>query len=290
MAPARDWQDQIVGLRWLVRDISERKRIEAERSRYAEQLQTLNAELAQRIQERTADLEAANQELTTSAAQMQALSANLLTAREDERTEMAREIHDELGQQLTGLKMELARLDKSLDQGAIAQLHTQTRALSELLDITIQTVRRIAKRLRPAVLDEFGLVAAIEWQLQEFQTRSGIAGHLTSSIDQVHLDSRRSIHLLRVFQEALTNIARHAQATQVDVTLSEQSGSLILQIRDNGLGISEQAMLRTQSLGLIGMRERARHLSGELEIQGIAGQGTTVTLKVPLTDGDANSS
>jgi signal transduction histidine kinase len=151
-----------------------------------------------------------------------------------------------------------------------------------LIDSTVQTIRRIATDLRPGILDDFGLMAAIEWQLQEFQTRAGIECRLSSKVGHLNLDPETSTALFRVFQETLTNVARHANATQVEVLLEEQPNALLLQVRDNGRGISERETFGTKSLGLLGIRERVRLLSGELSIQGNPGKGTTVQVRIPL--------
>jgi PAS domain S-box-containing protein len=227
----------------------------------------LNAELEQRVAERTSEL--------------RALATRLQAIREEERTRVAREIHDELGGELTGLKMEIMRLRKNKtrhDPELLASLDV----MKDLVDQTIQTVRRIATDLRPAILDDFGLLATIEWQLQEFQSRSGISTELVSQVEELDLDRERATAVFRIFQEALTNVARHAQATRVEACLERQADCLVLQVRDNGRGISPQQLAGTKSLGLVGMRERVRLLSGELIIQAVPGSGTCVLIKVPL--------
>jgi len=176
--------------------------------------------------------------------------------------------------------MDVAALQKGLGEAHL--LLKKTKAMSQLIDTTIGTVRRIAMDLRPAILDDLGLPAAIEWQLQEFQTRVGIQCQLITNIDEIALDPDRLTAIFRVFQETLTNVARHANATQVEVNLEKNTDTLRLQIRDNGRGISEQEIFGTRSLGLLGMRERVYLLSGSLEIQGKPGQGTTVLVQIPL--------
>ena len=157
--------------------------------------------------------------------------------------------------------------------------------MTKHMDETIQTVRRIATSLRPGILDSLGLVAAIEWQANEFQTRTGIPCNLVTQVSESQFDQEFSTVFFRIFQETLTNVIRHAKATRVDVRFTEEPGELILVIKDNGRGISEEAMAGTRSSGLVGMRERAMLVHGELTLQGAPGQGTTVTLRAPLDRG-----
>jgi signal transduction histidine kinase len=235
----------------------------------------LFTELEARVRERTLALESTGQ-------QLQALSARLQVLREEERTHIAREIHDELGQQLTSLKIDVTQLNKAIDRDDRAALAARTQALAALLDTMIQTVRRIATDLRPAVLDDFGLLAAIEWQVQEFQSRSGIACRFSSNVPELKLEAPVATALFRMFQEALTNIARHAQATHVEAVLAVEGARLTLEVSDNGLGITDRQRLGTGSLGLVGMRERVRQIGGEFQIQSAPGQGTTITVRVPI--------
>jgi signal transduction histidine kinase len=154
--------------------------------------------------------------------------------------------------------------------------------MSDLIDITIQTVRRISTELRPGILD-LGLVATIEWQLQEFQTRTGIVSKLISAPEETVLDADGSTTAFRILHEILTNVIRHAQATQVEVTLAETTAFLTLQVRDNGRGITESEIYNSQSIGLLGMQERARLRGGEIHLKGAPGRGTTVMVRLPLT-------
>lgn len=146
----------------------------------------------------------------------------------------------------------------------------------------IAIVRRIASDLRPVVLDVLGLDAAIEWQVQQFQDRTGIAVHCEVPWDHVDLNSERSTAVFRIFQEALTNIVRHAGATRVDVTMMEEAGEFVLRIRDNGRGITEDEKSDQLSVGLLGMRERAHSIGGQIDVTGVAGVGTTVTVRLPV--------
>lgn len=223
----------------------------------------------------------AEEELRSSREQLRALAAHLESIREDERSLMAREVHDELGQMLTGLKIELSWIAARLpsDQNALRQ---KARAMEMLIDATIQSVRRISSQLRPGVLDDLGLVAAIEWQAQEFQARMGTECEFTGPLEEYELDPDLSTALFRILQEALTNVVRHAKATRVTILLTEEADRLILKVTDNGRGITEQELTARDSLGLLGMRERALLLGGEVAIAGSPGIGTTVRVIMPL--------
>ena len=236
------------------------------------------------LEEATEKLERrkAVKELKISHNQLRNLAAHLQTAREEERTWIAREIHDELGQTLTALKMDLSVMDKkvAVNQG-IETLAELIKADLRLVNETIKTVKRLCTELRPSVLDHFGLGAAIEWQAQEYQKRSGIECKVNLVPEDITVDGKYSIALFRIFQESLSNIFRHAQATKVTVTLSDQDGSIVLEIADNGVGITEEHMSKANSFGLLGMRERVQICNGELRIVGRQNAGTTVTVIIP---------
>jgi signal transduction histidine kinase len=251
--------------------------LEARLTQLANQLQAANASLEGEITDRLSK----ENEFRRSTEQLRELSARLQSVREEERTHLARAIHDELGQALTGLKMDVAWLQKHLDQPQPALLE-KTQAMSDLIDIIVQAVRRIATELRPGILD-LSLVATIEWQLQEFQTRSGIEGKLISAPEETTLDVDGATTVFRIFQEILTNVARHAQATRIEVSLEENATFLTLQVQDNGRGMTESEIQSPKSIGLLGMRERARLREGKIQFQGTPGQGTTVTVRVPLS-------
>jgi len=218
--------------------------------------------------------------LRQSREQLRALSAHLQSVREQERTRIAREIHDELGQALTGMKMDATWLQNNFGENLKAV--AKTKSMIQLIDTTVQAVRRISAELRPGILDDLGLEAAIEWQLQEFQARTGIQSDLTSTVEEINLEADCATAIFRIFQEALTNVARHAQATQLEVTLQDQANHLILRVRDNGRGITEDELLNSRSFGLLGMQERVLLLAGEINIHGTPGKGTTLIVKVPL--------
>ena len=234
---------------------------------------SLERELADRLSK--------EDEFRRSTEQLRELSARLQTVREEERTHLARSIHDELGQALTGLKMDVAWLQQHLSQQQPALLE-KTQAMSDLIDIAVQAVRRIATELRPGILD-LSLVATIEWELQEFQTRSGIQANLISAPEETTLDDDGATTVFRIFQEILTNVTRHAQATQIDVSVEENTTHLTLQVQDNGRGITANEIASPKSIGLLGMQERARLRAGEVHFQGRPGKGTTVTVRLPLS-------
>lgn len=260
--------------------------------------QQLIAELETRLTQVTAQLLAAKANLASESAdhqrtedefrrsteQLRELSARLQSVREEERTRIARAIHDELGQTLTGLKMDVAWLQSHLEPQQPALL-AKTQAMSDLIDTTVQMVRRISTELRPGILD-LGLVATIEWQLQEFQTRTGIESKFSSDSEETILDDDGSTVVFRILQEILTNVVRHAQATQVVVTLEETATFLTLQVRDNGRGMTESEIHSPKSIGLLGMQERARLRAGEVHFHGTPGQETTVTVRLPLDGGN----
>ena len=213
--------------------------------------------------------------------QLRNLAAHLQSIREEERAFIAREIHDELGQNLTALKMDLSWLDKKFPKEQ-SLLLKKTKAMSQLIDSTIQVVQRLSAELRPGLLDDLGLIAAMEWQAEEFQKRTGIACELSVSSQEINLDQERSTAIFRIFQETLTNITRHASAKKVRVNLAKKGPKLELTIKDNGKGISRQKISDPKSLGLIGIKERVHFLGGEIEIKGIRDKGTTVTVSIPL--------
>jgi len=227
-------------------------------------------------------------ELQKSHRQLRDLTSYLQNAREEERSRIAREIHDEFGQALTALKMDLTWMSKRLppDTPILAGKIT---TMSKMVDDTIRMVQRIATALRPGLLDDLGLVAAMEWQMQEFAERSGITFELHVPEEETTLNRDFALTLYRIFQEALTNVARHANAASVRVELEVDPGEVLLIIGDDGDGITESELAATTSLGLIGMRERARSIGGDVIIQGVPGQGTTVTVCVPRPAEDGSS-
>jgi signal transduction histidine kinase len=232
-------------------------------------------------QERTEHRRAAEQ-LRESHEQLRALSVYLQSVREEERTRIAREVHDELGQALTGCKLDVSWIASRLPREH-KPLVEKAKALLIHIDATIQTVRRIASELRPGVLDHLGLVAALEWQANEFQTRTGIKCEVHTQLREAALDQNLSTTFFRIFQETLTNVIRHARATEVIVHLKQTDARFILEVNDNGRGISEPEIANPKSMGLLGMRERAVLLGGSFHIRPIpGGKGTRVKVTIPL--------
>ena len=233
---------------------------------------------------------AAEEKLKSTSGQLRALSARLQSAREEEGTRIAREIHDELGAVLTSLKWDLEGADRILaspiEPSQITDLREKLHALGKLADVAITAIRRIASELRPSVLDDLGLVAAIEWQAQQFQARTGIVCCFDCSLEKLELSEEQSTAVFRILQEALTNVLRHAQATRVDIKINKENGYFTLSISDNGKGITESEKSEQQSLGILGMRERAHLIAGKIDIKGIEGKGTVVIVRVPISSQD----
>ena len=222
-------------------------------------------------------------ELMRSREQLRSLSARLQQIREEERIRIARELHDELGGFLTVLKLDLASLAREAATRSPA-FQEKLESMSTKIVAAIGAVRRICSDLRPSLLDNIGLTAAIEWQVQECQMKTGLRCAVSSTVDDWNLDPDRATAAFRVLQEALTNVVRHAQATQVRVRLWTAADDLTLEIEDNGRGIAEETVAHPTSLGLLGMKERAFRFGGTVEIRGVPGQGTTVHVSIPLRD------
>jgi signal transduction histidine kinase len=246
-----------------------------------EQRADLLARVNQELRREIAECERVAEQYKITLQQLRSFAAGLQSVREDERARIAREIHDELGQACTAIKMDLAWIRRKATKRQ-AGLQSKAAAAIQVVDDMIVALRRIAVELRPRTLDDLGLAAAMEWQAQEFESRTGIRCCLTLPKEGIALDSERSTAVFRIFQESLTNVARHAQATRVDAGLETKAGQLIFQVHDNGKGFNLDEAWARRSLGLVGMRERAALLDGELKIQGVPGTGTTVILRIPL--------
>jgi two-component system sensor histidine kinase UhpB len=230
----------------------------------------------------------AEDQLRRSHWQLRALTRHLQSIREEERTRIAREVHDELGQQLTALKMDLAGLAAKVSSREAPDIASwvdaRIHSMSDLVNTMIQTVRKIATELRPLILDDLGLVAAIDWQAQEFQNRTGIRCECIGCTEDLELDRDRSTALFRILQESLTNVARHSRASAVTIKLHPLRDRIVLTVRDNGIGITEKEISDPRSLGILGMRERARIFGGELTFTGSSGKGTTVEVLLPIEE------
>jgi len=234
----------------------------------------LNAELGERA--------LTEQRLRTSEENLRALAAHLQSVREEERILIAREIHDELGQALTGLKFDIASFARGHGVDDAKKVAEKTQAMSLAIDRLVGSVRRIASGLRPEVLDEIGLGAALEWQAREFQRRTGIRCLVELPAHFEDPDSERSTAIFRIFQELLTNVARHAHATRVEVRLEDGEGELRLTISDNGRGIKPAECEGPTSLGFLGLRERVLAFAGTIDVKGVEGRGTAVSVTIPI--------
>jgi len=284
----RDPKGNLLGFAKLTRDTTE-NREKAEALTKAKELLEL------RVEQRTAVLTRVNQEMRTEIAerqhaeeqlrksrdQLRALAARLQSVREEERTYIAREIHDELGQACTAIKMDLAMIGHKLTKRQ-TRLQAKVDSAIQLVDNTILALRRIASELRPRTLDDLGLPAALEAQAQEFESRTGIPCSVTLPPEPLLLDTERSTAIFRIFQESLTNVARHAHASRVEARLQREGDRLIFQVFDNGTGFDPESAKAGKSLGLVGMQERALLLNGDFKTEGVPGAGTTVTLTIPL--------
>jgi len=227
------------------------------------------------------DRKTAEHALQRSLEELRALAARLQSVREEERTRVAREIHDELGYALAAIKLEFTALlrDLPVDEGPVGQ---RSQSILRLVDGAIESIQRIATDLRPGILDDLGLVDAVEWVAEDFQSRTATKVQLALPEVDLAIDRERSTAIFRILQEALTNVAQHANATQVSVRLAEESGFLTLAIQDNGRGITVEQLSASDSLGILGMRERSLLLGGDLVVSGVPASGTTVTVRIPM--------
>jgi signal transduction histidine kinase len=269
-------------------DVTRREKAEAALLQAQDHLESL-------VEKRTAALREANRQLTAqietrrkaetalqeSRDQLRNLSHHLQSAREEERQRIAREVHDELGQALSVLKIDVKCLGETMG-GANQDLQTQMQPIADGLDAIIQMVRRICTELRPAILYHFGLAAAIEWRARELEKKTGIKCLLNLPAEEVALGHDFSTAVYRIFQEALTNVVRHAGATRVKISLSVNGGILILSVRDNGKGITAKNVSNPRSLGLTGMIERARFWNGTIRFKGLPEKGTAVSVRMPV--------
>jgi len=272
-----------------IRDITPRHTVE-------QALEKASKELEKRVDERTVELLTANrlmkkmldegkraeERISKSRERLRNLSGSLQTRLEEERTRISREIHDELGQSLTAMKLELSSVRSRLISGGLAEQAAKVHEIELAATRTIRAVRRIATDLRPGILDELGIEAAIKWMTKNFQNRTGISCKVVvPRVDRI-IDPTRSTAIFRIVQEALTNIMRHAAASEVNVHMEKKDNTLVLEVRDNGIGIKDDRMFDSKSLGLIGIRERVLLLGGEVLISGKPGEGTVVRVTLPV--------
>jgi len=276
------------GFAKLTRDMTERHQKEETLTKAkellelrAEQRTAVLARVNHQLRAEVAVRKRAEEQLKTSLDQLRALAGRLQCVREEERTLIAREIHDELGQACTAIKMDLALIGRKTTKTQ-SRLRAKVESATQVVDNMIVTLRKIASELRPRTLDDLGLTAALEWQAQEFELRTGIQCRVILSQEPIALDSERSTAIFRIFQESLTNVARHACATRVEARLEKEADQLMFQVHDNGKGFDAEEAMARRSLGLIGMRERALLLNGEFKVEGVPGAGTTTTLRIAL--------
>ncbi|HKQ85968.1 MAG TPA: PAS domain S-box protein [Candidatus Acidoferrales bacterium] len=276
----RDERGQLYAFAKITRDMTERRERE-------ESIRMLNEHLEGRIEARTAELVQLNEALQSEVRerknaeeQLRALAARQERVREDERTRLAREIHDALGQMCTALKMDIAWIAKRLPKDEKRLVEKSDAALKLVGDL-VKSLRRLSAELRPSTLDALGLVASIEWQAQQFEMHTGIRCQLFLPEKDLVLDKERSTAIFRIFQETLTNVARHAGATTVQTSLVVGDSKIALITHDNGAGFDIAAAERQGSLGLLGMKERAHLLGGDFKISSSQGKGTTVVVHIP---------
>ncbi|MCL6097594.1 MAG: PAS domain S-box protein [Bacteroidetes bacterium] len=223
--------------------------------------------------------------LINSSERLRALSASLEDAREEERAYVAREIHDELGQVLTAIKMDLILMREDLKlktEFSPGETSEQLVQIEKMVDRLINTVKNLATELRPDILDHLGLIAALEWQAKEFEKRHKVQCSFTSNVKKVELEKEKATAIFRIFQETLTNVARHSNATKVSAKLQLSGNKLLLEVEDNGKGITKEQILDISSIGITGMKERAMSIGGKVFVDGSSGKGTRVLFEVPF--------
>ena len=248
------------------------------------ELEVTNAKLLSEIGERRKSeikLEEANE-------QLRALTSRIVSVREEERAALSREIHDELGSALTGVKMGLMHIKRGLpgneSSNEYIQIHELLSSMTNIIDGTIRMVRKIITDLRPEILDEVGLAEALQWYAGEFEKRTGISIQFTVFPRKFELGKKQTTELFRIFQEILANIAKHSGASKVVVFLKKEQTLVTLRVKDDGIGIKESDMGTKNSFGIIGIRERASLMGGMMHIKGMAGKGTTISVEVPIIE------
>jgi signal transduction histidine kinase len=284
----RHSQEVLISIGGLIANAIKRKQIEEELNRHRSHLEEL-------VDSRTSELSQANTrlkieidqhketqvELINSSEQFRKLSNQIQAVREEEKSRISREVHDRLGQALTALKMDTSHIEKKLlsDQ---TDLKDRLQSMTSIIDETIKSVQQIAMELRPPILDAFGLCEAIAWEAGECKKRYGINFDLNCLQDQVNMEKNLKTTFFRIFQEILTNIVRHSKANHVRVSFNLVADTLILEVEDNGIGIKKENIKSSNSIGLIGIQERAHSHEGKVEFDGCSGKGTKIIIKIPI--------
>ncbi|QPJ60748.1 MAG: GAF domain-containing sensor histidine kinase [Candidatus Nitronauta litoralis] len=270
-------QEVLLSIGGLIAGAIQKKQVDLELAAYRDQLESV-------VESRTAELKATNENLKRSRDQLRKLGNQVQEIREEEKSRIAREVHDQLGQALTALKIDSIQIGKKLPE-ELSKLKTRAIAMTGVIDETIQSVQRIATELRPPILDAFGLCEAIAWQAKEYESRYHLKFDVDDLQDSIEMDKKMQVSLFRVFQEAVSNVVRHAKATQVKVRIRLEEGELVFSIEDDGIGIREKDVANFESIGLIGIQERILPYNGRAEFLGTPGKGTVVVVRIPLASG-----
>jgi signal transduction histidine kinase len=285
-----EWDEFYIAVAALIRDIEKSGRVPKQifDQEEGDLYKLYNERLIKKLEDKVFELEKEvrwrkkiEAQLRESREELRDLSTYLQDAIENERIKISREIHDDLGQVLTVIKMDASRLIDKIP-GSMTEVIEKAQSISDMIDKTILSVKRIVSDLRPGLLDDLGFAAAVEWQAKEFQHRSGVAHYVRIIPEDLHLDPDLSTALFRICQEALANVAKHANASQVLVKIVRQNGWIELSVMDNGTGIDEKKIVNSQSFGLMGMRERAASLGGSMDISKVHVGGTKVVVKIPV--------
>ena len=282
-------QEVLLSIGGLIANTIQRKEVEEELERHKNSLEKL-------VESRTYDLTNINnhlkkeieehkstqQILIDSKEKFRRLSNQIQSIREDEKSRIAKEVHDQLGQTLTALKIDIAQLEKNIPS-ELSELKSRTSSITNIVDETIKNVQQISMELRPPILDAFGICEAISWQANEYKKKLGM--HFDLSCLQEHIDLEKDLQtaLFRIFQESMTNVIRHANATQVQVGMNYDNKNLTFEVADNGIGLNKEDVKSPESLGLIGMRERVYPWGGQVEFKGLPGKGTKIIITIPLS-------
>ena len=282
-------QEVLLSIGGLIANTIQRKEVEEELERHKNSLEKL-------VESRTYDLTNINnhlkkeieehkstqQILIDSKEKFRRLSNQIQSIREDEKSRIAKEVHDQLGQTLTALKFDIAQLEQNIPS-ELSELKLRTSSITSIVDETIKNVQQISMELRPPILDAFGICEAISWQANEYNKKLGM--HFDLNCLQEHIDLEKDLQtaLFRIFQESMTNVIRHANATQVQVGMNYDNENLIFEVADNGIGLNKEDIESPESLGLIGMRERVYPWGGQVEFKGLPGKGTKIIITIPLS-------